>query len=106
MLTQRRVGDGGVFTQQRKIDHDQQISSQRSGVGGQLFRTGLERGDCIPHGRIDVGVVEIGQGAVILQGCHEVGISVGYGEHHTFGMKGLDESGDGEAGRVVDIVQR
>lgn len=47
---------------------------------------GLERGDCILHGRIDVGVVEIGQRAVILQGCHEVGISPGDGEHHTFGM--------------------
>jgi hypothetical protein len=74
-------------------------------VGKRLSGTGPECGDCSLHSRVDVGVVEINQCAVFLEGGQEPGIGSGDGEHTAVGMKGVDESGEGEAGGVVDIVQ-
>ena len=68
-------------------------------------RTGPECGDSSLHGRVNVGVIETGQRAVFLEGGQEAGICSGYGEHTVVGMQGVNETGECEAGGVVDIVQ-
>jgi hypothetical protein len=46
-------------------------------LGRWCQRTCLECGDCSLHGRVDVGVVEIGQRAVFLEGGQQPGIGSG-----------------------------
>jgi hypothetical protein len=46
-------------------------------LGRGFRRTCLECSDCVLHGRVDMGVVEVGQRAVILEGGQQPGIGFG-----------------------------